>query len=185
MSENSGSKSSQGKSGNSPDGKKKRNNRRRRSNNNKRGRSGQSRGPKGRAPKFTGFEKVERGYLNLLEKHLEARKKYYALYHRADPRQLAKLEKTFYRTLEELRDYEENIKPEYQEEFKAKYDGLKPDHTYSENHEIDPKPQEVQLEESQIEDPHYLPSQKNHEFVGDDEESVGSIEDYKQYKGLN
>jgi len=152
-------------------------NRRRRPNNRKGNRNTQSKGPK-----LTGFEKVERGYLNLLEKHLESRKKYYALFHRADPRQLAKLERSFYRTLEELRTYEENIKPEFKEEFNAKYDGLKQDTTYSTNHELDPGLQEPEVHE--IEDPHLLPTQVDHEFKGDEEESVGSIDDYNKYKGL-
>lgn len=147
------------------------NNRRRRNNNNRRG------------PKLTGFDKVERGYLNLLEKHLESRKKYYDLFHRADPRQLAKLEKNFHRTIDELRAYEEGVKPEFKEEFDLKFNGLKLDTTYSENHDLpvesDPVP-----EEGDFEDPHYLPTQKDHEFKGDDEESVGSIEDYYAYKGV-
>ncbi len=147
------------------------NNKRRRNNNNRRG------------PKLTGFEKVERGYLNLLEKHLEARKKYYDLFHRADPRQLAKLERNFYRTLDELRDYEDGVKPEYKEEFDQKYNGLKLDTTYSENHDLPVESEPVPVE-GDFDDPHYLPTQKDHEFKGDEEESVGSIEDYYRYKGV-
>ena len=64
---------------------------------------------KGSTKNLSGFEKIERAYLNLLEKHLESRKKYYDLFHRADPRQLAKLEKSFYRTLSELRQYQRRI----------------------------------------------------------------------------
>lgn len=147
-------------------------------NNNKRRRNNNRRGPK-----LSGFEKVERGYLNLLEKHLEARKKYYDLFHRADPRQLAKLEKNFYRSLDELREYEEGIKPEYKEKFDSKFNGLKLDTTYSENHDL-PVESEPVPSEGDFEDPHYLPTQKDHEFKGDEEETVGSIEDYYRYKGV-
>lgn len=148
-------------------------------NNNKRRRNNNRRG----GPKLSGFEKVERGYLNLLEKHLESRKKYYDLFHRADPRQLAKLEKNFYRSLDELREYEEGIKPEYKEEFETKFNGLKLDTTYSENHDL-PVESEAVPTEGNFDDPHYLPTQKDHEFKGDEEETVGSIEDYYRYKGV-
>lgn len=170
----------------------------RRSNSNNSNRKGRSqRHPKGntqakkrrnnrgrRGPKLSGFEKVERGYLNLLEKHLEARKKYHDLFHRADPRQLAKLEKNFYRTLDEMREFEENVKPEFKEEFDQKFNGLKPDTTYSENHQIPAEPQEVPTE-GDFEDPHLLPTQVEHEFKADEEESVGSLEDYYNYKGID
>ena len=132
---------------------------------------------------LSGFEKIERAYLNLLEKHLEARKKYYDLFHRADPRQLSKLERSFSRTVIELREYEDNIKPEYKDRFEAKYNGLKLDHTYSSNHEISPDQEEVSTE-GEFEDPHLLSVQKETSFVDDTEESMGSIEDYKKYKGL-
>lgn len=131
----------------------------------------------------SGFEKFQRSYLNLLERHLEARKKYFELYHRADPKQLAKLERNFYRSLDELRDHESKVKPEFENKFKAMIDGLKVDNTYSENHEL-PFEAEVLVKEEEIEDPHLLPTQINHEFKGDEEESVGSISDYKKYKGL-
>jgi len=130
-----------------------------------------------------GFEKIERAYLNLLEKHLESRKKYFDLYHRADPRQLAKLERSFYRTLNELREYEDGIKDEFKEQFNAKYNGLKVDHTYSENHEVPPEAEPVATQ-GEFDDPHLLPTQAQASFGEDTEESVGSIEDYNRYKGL-
>ncbi len=130
-----------------------------------------------------GFDKVERAYLNLLEKHLESRRKYFDLYHRADPRQLAKLEKSFYRTLTELREYEDNLKPELKEKFDSKYNGLELDHTYSSNHEI-PAEVEAVAAEGDFEDPHLLPTQKKGLYAEDTEESSGSIEDYNRYKGL-
>ena len=132
---------------------------------------------------LSGFEKVERAYLNLLEKHLESRRKYYDLFHRADPRQLAKLERSFYRTLSELREYEDNLKPELKEKFDAKYNGLSVDNTYSTNHEI-PFEAEPVAAEGDFDDPHLLPTQKDSSYSEDTEESVGSMEDYNSYKGL-
>ncbi len=132
---------------------------------------------------LNGFEKIERAYLNLLEKHLESRKKYFDLYHRADPRQLAKLERSFYRTLTELREYEDGIKEEHRAEFNTKYNGLKLDHTYSENHDISPEAETVTAE-GNFDDPHLLPTQTETNFAEDTEESVGSLEDYNRYKGL-
>lgn len=139
--------------------------------------------PRRTGPKLSGFEKVERGYINLLEKHLEARKKYFDLFHRADPRQLAKLERIFSRSADELREYEDAIKPEYKEEFEKKYNGLKLDTTYSENHEL-PVEAPLVATEGDFEDPHLLQTQVDHEFKGDQEESAGSIEDYQRYKGI-
>jgi hypothetical protein len=149
------------------------------SNNNNRRKRSQRTGPK-----LTGFEKVERCYLNLLEKHLEARRKYYELFHRADPRQLEKLERNFSRTADDMRKYEDEIKPEFKDEFQQKYNGLKRDLTYSSNHGIAPDEDPVPFE-GDFDDPHLLPSQVEHEFSEDEEESSGSIEDYQRYKGLD
>ena len=134
-------------------------------------------------PKLTGFEKIERSYLNLLEKHLDARRKYYELFHRADPRQLEKLERNFSKTADDMRKYEDEVKPEYKEQFNKKYNGLKRDLTYSTNHGIAPDEEPVAAE-GDFNDPHLLPSQVDHEFKGDEEESAGTIEDYQRYKGL-
>ncbi len=164
---NRSKKSGAGSSGNKKRGRRPRNNRNRKST----------------SKNLSGFEKIERAYLNLLEKHLESRKKYHDLYHRADPRQLAKLEKSFYRTLTELREYEDGVKEEYKAQFNEKYNGLKLDHTYSENHEISPEADAVSTE-GDFEDPHYLPTQSQANYSEDTEESMGSIEDYNRYKGL-
>ncbi|MCR9205118.1 MAG: hypothetical protein NXH75_11100 [Halobacteriovoraceae bacterium] len=151
--------------------------------NGKRRRNSRPRKNSGGGNKPQGFEKFHRSYLNLLERHLDARKKYYELFHRADPKQLAKLEKNFYRTLDELRSHEEKVRPEDEEKFKKLIDGLELDTTYSNNHEL-PLHAEVLVKEEEIEDPHLLPTQVDHEFKGDAEESMGSIEDYRKYKGL-
>ncbi len=136
-----------------------------------------------RAPKITGFDRVERTYLNLLEQHLQTRKKYFEHFHRANPQQLAKLEKNFYHSLEELRKYEATIKPEFLESFHQKFDGLNLDTTYSQNHNLNARTEPSKLEE-RSEDPHHLASQEREKHSHDREESTGTLEDYLLYKGL-
>ena len=48
--------------------------------------------------------------MELLDQHLRARKKYFEFYHRAKPQQLEKIEKHFYKTIQNLREYEDSIK---------------------------------------------------------------------------
>lgn len=162
-----------GKSERSPkaahEGKRKRNPRRR------------NRGGDGHKPQ--GIEKFYLSYQNLLERHLEARKKYFELYHRADPRQLEKLERNFYRTLDELRKHEASVKPELEEQFKSLIDGLSLDDTYSKNHGLPLTPEPPSID-GPVEDPHLLPSQTKDAFNEDTEESIGTIDDYIKYKDL-
>lgn len=146
---------------------------RKRSNNNRRRRSN--------GPKLTGIDKAYRSYLVLLEKHLEARKKYYNLFHRADPKQLAKLERNFYQALTELRNFEEQLDPEMKEKFLRRVDGLAHDRAYSSNHDLDPAHEVVP--DNPDEEPHFLASQKE-SFSHDTEESKGSMTDYYAYKGI-
>ena len=152
--------------------------------NNRKRRSGGRKNNSNRGPKLSGLERLIVKYENMREQHIEARRKYYDLFERADPQQKDKLERVFTNTMVKLREFEENLKPEDKELFDRHYNGLKPDLIYSENHqlspdgEVAPKPDEVQS------DPHYLESQKQSDFSKDDEESMGSIEDYNAYKGL-
>ena len=148
---------------------------RKRSNTNRRKRSNTA------GPKLSPLDKAYRNYLNLLEKHLLARRKYFDLFHRADPNQLAKLERNFYGALTTLREFEDNIKDDIKEEFFKKVNGLKLDDTYSSNHAIDP--QHIDVAPNPEEQPHYLASQRE-SFSEDTEETKGSIEDYYAYKGI-
>ncbi|MCP4914758.1 MAG: hypothetical protein GY909_16695 [Oligoflexia bacterium] len=132
--------------------------------------------------KNTGIDKAERSYLNLLEKHFQMRRKYFDLFHRADPKQLAKLERQFSNSAKELRDFEERMAPEVREKFGRKFHMANPDNTYSSNHELDPS--HVEVDPTLSDDPHYLPSQKEANYSNDTEESEGSMEDYNKYKGL-
>ena len=128
------------------------------------------------------LEKAEKGHLNLLEEHLQARKKYFDFFHRADPKQLLKLKNNFYRSLEKLRQFEASIGPELKKYFVAKLDGFKRDTVYSERRkgtatEILPSAQGAA-------NPHFLPSQMRDSGAPDTRESTGTLEDYLNYKGL-
>lgn len=122
-------------------------------------------------------------YLTLMEHHLTARKKYFALFDRADPQQKAKLERNFTGSMAKVREFEEALSDEDLAKFKAKVDGLKFDSTYSDNHEIAFEAEPVPFDGEPAE-PHYLETQKNSNFSDDTEESVGSLEDYLAYKGV-
>ena len=130
------------------------------------------------------LEKLFRKYENLLEQHLVARKKYYEYFHRADPKQKVKLEGNFTRTVKELRDFEFSLEGEEKTKFMEKYDSYTLDTTYTSNRAM---PIEVDRVETkgEFEDPHYLPSQAESDFSEDTEESMGTMDDYLAYKGLN
>jgi hypothetical protein len=126
-------------------------------------------------------------YDNLLEQHLITRRKYYEYFNRSDERQLKRLEKNFFDSIEHLRRFEANLEPWQREALeKRKTERYRPDLTYSGNHNLDPfaKAEEVAVEE--IEDPHFKDSQKEAfiEYQDDTEESEGSYEDYLKVKGL-
>ena len=128
------------------------------------------------------LERLVEKYINLLDQHLVARRKFHDLYYRADDPQLNKLEKNFYSTLNEMRDFEEKIAPELKESFEKRINGLKPDQTYSINHNIDLDYKPVEVEISKIDDPHLLQSQIKANYSEDAEESMGTLEDYNKYK---
>lgn len=127
-------------------------------------------------------------YDNLLEQHLITRRKYYEYFNRVDDRQLRKLEKNFYDSIEHLRRFEMNLEPWQREALeKRKTERYKLDLTYSGNRGWDPEEiakQDFQPDEN--EDPHFKDTQKEafEEYKEDAEESEGSFEDYLKYKGL-
>lgn len=131
----------------------------------------------------TKAEKVVNRYDQLQEAHIQARKKYYDFYYRADYQQLDKLERHFDRTLFELRDYEARLPDEDSKVLKSARDNYGFDHTYSQNHQLGPEKYPID-ENLKIEDPHTLESQIKADFAADKEESVGNYDDYKKYKGL-
>jgi hypothetical protein len=127
-------------------------------------------------------------YDNLLEQHLITRRKYFEYFNRSDERQLYRLEKNFYDSIEHLRRFEASLEPWQREALEQKKtERYRPDLTYSNNRNLDtsvPAPIEVAPEE--IEDPHFKESQKEafDEYKEDTEESEGTYEDYLRLKGL-
>ena len=129
------------------------------------------------------IERIYEKYLNLLDQHLIARRKYHDLFFRADPGQKHKLERNFYNTLNDIRDFESRLAPEARELFEKRNNGLSTDNTYTTNHEI-PTSGDIAPPETEWADPHYLRSQQLAEYKNDNEESVGNLDDYLKYKNL-
>ena len=127
-------------------------------------------------------------YDNLLEQHLITRKKYFEYFNRVDYRQLNKLEKNFYDSLDHLRRFEANLEPWQREALeKRKTERYQPDLTYSQNRDLDPALEaKVEIADDEIEDPHFKESQKEafEAYKEDTEESEGTFEDYLKIKGL-
>jgi hypothetical protein len=126
-------------------------------------------------------------YDNLLEQHLITRKKYYEYFNRVDDRQLYKLEKNFYDSIEHLRRFEETLEPWQREALeKRKTERYKLDLTYSNNRGWNPEEiAKADYQPDENEDPHFKDSQKEafEEYREDTEESVGTYEDYLKLKG--
>ena len=159
------------------------NNRRRPQHNNNRPRpQGPANAPREPGGQFN-IERIYEKYLNLLDQHIIARRKYHDLFYRADPAQKNKLEKNFYNTLNDIREFENKLAPDVKTLFEKRNNGYQYDRTYTSNHEIpvegDPVPADLPPAE-----PHYLQSQIAADFSGDTEESVGTAEDYLKYKNF-
>jgi hypothetical protein len=134
-------------------------------------------------PTGINIERIYEKYLNLLDQHLIARRKYHDLFYRADPGQKNKLERNFYNTLNDIRDFESKLAPEARELFEKRNNGLSPDNIYTTNHEI-PVTGENPPPETEWADPHFTYSQQQADYAGDKEESAGSLDDYLKYKNL-
>ncbi|MDH5580343.1 MAG: hypothetical protein OEY33_00410 [Bdellovibrionales bacterium] len=133
-----------------------------------------------KGPYLTPQERVFKKYMNLLDQHIEARRKYFELFFRADPNQKVKLEKIFNNTIEQVRNFENSLNEEEKKLLDLRINKYREDIDYTQNHSLE----ENKAQYEQIEDPHLLPSQKTNEFIEDTEESIGSIEDYHAYKGV-
>lgn len=148
---------------------------------------GQGGGPRRRSGRVLTANQVLVKYDNLLEQHLIMRRKYYDYFNRVDERQLKKLEKNFFASIEHLRRFEANLEPWQREALeKRRTERYNLDLTYSTNHELDPAAGNVEISEEEIEDPHFKESQQEafELYKEDTEESEGSYEDYLKLKGL-
>lgn len=131
------------------------------------------------------FDKVFKRYEYLQDQHCIARRKYFENYYKTEGSQRDKAEKNFYSTLEQLNDYVATLSAEQREAFEKKYNGYPTDTDYSKNHNLPEQAERVRFADK-FEDPHILKSQKEKpSFASDTEESIGTIEDYNRYKGLD
>ena len=100
-----------------------------------------------------------------------------------DSKSVWKLEKNFYNTLNDIRDFESRLAPDVMTLFEKRNNGYQYDRTYTSNHEMsiegDPVPSDLAPAE-----PHYLQSQIAADYSDDVEESVGTAEDYLKYKNF-
>lgn len=134
-----------------------------------------------RRPKSLTPARILQKYDNLLDQHIVARRKFYEMHGRAQGRQLDKIESNFEKTLEALRSFERSLKDWQRDVLKQKIDAYPEDRQFSQTHGLEAKGDDVAFS-GEFEDPHLLPFQKESDFSGDTEESVGTIEDYKRYK---
>jgi hypothetical protein len=165
-SQNKTNKKAQGKNTN-PNAKKSSNNKRRR------------RKPQG--PKLYGIDLIMSKYNNLLEQYLNSRKKFHDLFYRADPRQKAKLERVYEQQTKNLREFESKLTDDDKSLFAKHNNCSKTDLAYSKDHDLEENTCSVSNDE--IIDPHYLTTQIESDYSNDTEESMGSLDDYKNYKG--
>lgn len=144
--------------------------------------------PRSRGGRVLTVNQVLIKYDNLLEQHLITRKKYYEYFNRVDNRQLYRLEKNFYDSIEHLRRFEANLEGWQRDALeKRKTERYKLDLTYCNNRGWTPEEvTKVEVTAEEIEDPHYKDTQKeaSEEYRNDEEESVGTYEDYLKLKGL-
>lgn len=122
-------------------------------------------------------------YSVLLEEMIAARKKYFEMFHRCDEIKKTKLETTYVNKIKEFNEFKDKLNEDEKEKLASMFPSWSIDTTYSTNHEISPDAPSVEI--TNIDDPHFLESQKNLSFSDDTEESSGSLEDYKTYKGIN
>lgn len=142
---------------------------------------------RGRSGRVLTTNQVLVKYDNLLEQHLITRRKYFEYFNRVDERQLYRLEKNFFDSIEHLRRFEANLEPWQREALeKRKTERYKLDLTYSNNRDWNPEEiAKADFQPDENEDPHFKESQKEafEEYKDDTEESEGTYEDYLKLKG--
>ena len=129
-------------------------------------------------------ERIHAKYDNLLEQHIVARRKFFEVNGRGNTKQTEKARAHFYRSIEQLRNFEAKLKDWQKEVLDKKTELYKPDLDFSMTHNLPEHDQEHALAILADGDPHILDSQKE-DFSHDTEESVGTMEDYEQYKAAN
>jgi len=124
------------------------------------------------------LDKLIQKYQNLLLQHHQARRRYFEAYNRE--KNQAKAERQYLQCLKELRQFEQSLSGWQEEQLKAHIDPYPPDCSYSQTHP-DEHPVEVSRA-GEFADPHILPSQKSALWPSDQEESVGTMDDYQKWQ---
>ena len=122
-------------------------------------------------------EKFLREYEHFTRNHQEARNRYFEQYYRGDDRRRRKLELTFFKTVEKLRDFEAQITDK--QWVLIKHPAYANDATYSTNHQLTgPEATCKEWTDSMM-----SPTQLNRKsFRHDRETSMGTMEDYQKYQ---
>lgn len=131
----------------------------------------------------SGLKGVFKKYDTLLSLHNKARKEYFEKFHRVDDNGRKKLEDLYDKTIRDLREFEATLSEEDRKSLNECFVLYEEDKVYSSNHALT-SVGIVEVAQEYIEDPHLKDTQKQANYKDDTEESVGSIEDYKKYKGL-
>ncbi len=130
---------------------------------------------------------IHKRYLELLEQHLQNRKKYFERFNRGDIREQKKLEKEFFASAERLNSFEHKLTKDQKMLFHYYKKENKLDLAYSENHNLLMNETAHEGEVTKNEhypDPHLAATQKLREsYAHDTEESTGTPEDYLKLKG--
>ena len=136
-----------------------------------------------RPKKTTSPDKIVKAYYILIEKLQIARRKYYDDFHHQDPNRVRKLRRIFESTIAELREWENALEPEQQKLISNLKDS--DDQTYSTINSLSPIG-ENEVAEEEVRDPHFITKQKEaiDTYKEDTEESVGTMDDYRSYKGI-
>jgi hypothetical protein len=127
-------------------------------------------------------EKLIKSYYVQIEKVQVSRRKYYDDFHHQDPNRVNKLRRNFEHAIEELRIWESKLSQEQQALITSEKNER--DLTYSTLKEISPIGiNEVNDEE--VRDPHFIRQQELavEQYKTDQEETVGTMDDYRSYKG--
>jgi hypothetical protein len=135
--------------------------------------------PNNNSNQGTSIEKLQKKYLLLVEALTQKRAKYFDEFHHHDPNRVAKLRKTFEKASKELFDFEQSLSPD-QKTTLLHENSL--DQTYSTTNKESALGEQVPSDIKPL-NPHLLKTQTEANFSDDTEESVGTMEDYRSYKG--
>jgi len=128
-----------------------------------------------------GKEKFINSYFSFYEQYLAARRKYFEAFGR--DKSTRRLEENYFKALDRLRKFEATLSSEQLEIFHKYFPNLKRETDYTNNRGIKDEGK-LEVLEGEAQDPHLLPSQIESDYSTDTEESTGTIEDYKTYKGF-